>query len=560
MWRKALLKARNLAAILLAVVVCPVVSASPYGVVGHVPSEAVLEQIAAAGIEWVRVSMNWYMVEPEQDQFDWSIHDQVIEGAHRRGLKVFVTLAYTPQWATSGPVFQGVPNDPDDWRDFCYRAAARYRGKVAVWGMWNEPNLDGFWAGSRTEYLVEIMRPGAEAIRMADPRALVAGPELAHLSSGHWQDWLEYCIRFGADSLDVVTHHVYPSDSSASDVTRKLDEGGQYPWEPPSVKEVLRDTGWWGRPFWLAETGLRSTEFGESRQADFVEDLLETWFSPSRPSWVDRIFFYHIEDDPRFPDRSWGLLEPQPESRRKLAYDRYQESINSLFPDDAEFENLGKLVFAGPGDSFSATVRVRNTGYSTWTAAGGFELAVVGDEDGLIQAVEAFPSGVFVGPGDQLSFTVEVVIPSADPVSPDTTQTYEVALRMSGRGGYEFGDWHSVIAKASLYDPPRVVNHPEPQNVEAGVQARFSVQATGSDNLAFQWFRNGIELEDGPNIVGSKEAILEVWPESQSDTGEYLCRLRDRDRVVFSEPAELHLVESEAHSPRKLSAGRRVSH
>ena len=51
------------------------------------------------------------------------------------------------------------------------------------------------------------LAPGADAIRAADPEALIAGPALAHLTSGErdWYDWLLEILQHAAEGLDVVT-------------------------------------------------------------------------------------------------------------------------------------------------------------------------------------------------------------------------------------------------------------------------------------------------------------------------------------------------------------------
>ena len=59
----------------------------------------------------------------------------------------------------SGSEGSGVPNNPADYYDICFRAANRYQGSIEHWGMWNEPNLSQFWAGT----------PGAPAPAAAEP-------------------------------------------------------------------------------------------------------------------------------------------------------------------------------------------------------------------------------------------------------------------------------------------------------------------------------------------------------------------------------------------------------
>jgi hypothetical protein len=209
-----------------------------------------------------------------------------------------------------------VPNDPQQWAQFCLLAAKRYRSSIRYWGMWNEPNLDHFWAGSRQQYIDVILKPGADAIHAGNPNAQVGGPELAHLTSGDsdWYRWLYDTLRQAGDKLDFVTHHVYDSDNH-KDVTKKLEETTLFGGRPdlwdsvtPSVKEVLKAVGWWGRPFWLTETGWESGSggAGEAKQAAELRGLFDDWTTgQSGRDWVQKIFVYEIQDPAEGP--TWGL-------------------------------------------------------------------------------------------------------------------------------------------------------------------------------------------------------------------------------------------------------------
>src|SRR5918992_798286 len=97
-----------------------------------------------------------------------------------------------------------------------------------------------------------------------NPGAQVGGPDLAHLTAGNadWYDWLRQTLLEAGDRLDFITHHVYDTDGHR-DVTGRLESKTVFGGKPsfwdavaPSVKEVLRSTGWFGRkPFWLTQTG-----------------------------------------------------------------------------------------------------------------------------------------------------------------------------------------------------------------------------------------------------------------------------------------------------------------
>ncbi len=313
-----------LAALLLASLLparAAAVEASPYGINIHLPQGAELDRILDsardAGIGWVRIDFVWAYVETSQDRFDWRLYDAIVHEARERDIEVFATLAYTPQWATSGPYFTGVPDSPDDWADFCSRAARRYKGQIRYWGLWNEPNLDHFWAGTRQQYLNTIVKRGAAAIHAADPGARVGGPDLAHLTSGDsdWYEWLRETLVQEGSSLDFVTHHVYDADGPR-DVAKKLAGSTLFGNRPafwgtvnPSLQEVLDYAGWQGKPVWITETGWESGEVGEAKQAEYLRGLLDEWLTGRQDrTWIDKIFLYEM-DDADTPERpTWGLV------------------------------------------------------------------------------------------------------------------------------------------------------------------------------------------------------------------------------------------------------------
>lgn len=309
-------------------------AASPYGINVHAPAgdrlQPQLERVAQAGVGWIRIDLIWAAVETRRGAYDWRLYDALVAEARRRNLSILAIVAYTPAWATDGAEIAGVPRHSADWRRFVTRAAKRYRGKIAVWEVWNEPNLARFWQGTRQQYWDLILVPAADAIHRIDPKAMVAGPGLAHIGSRDWHHWLLETLRRAGDRLDVVTHHLYDADGFA-DVTAKLDGSTQFANQPglwdvvaPSVREVLKMADARDKPFWLTETGWQSEEVGETAQAEGYGGLLEEWLAGGTPrDWVRKIFFYELQDGSA--DFSWGVLRT--DGSLKPAYQAYRSFV-----------------------------------------------------------------------------------------------------------------------------------------------------------------------------------------------------------------------------------------
>jgi polysaccharide biosynthesis protein PslG len=290
--------------------------ALPYGINAHLPSSAQLDRVAETGIAWIRVDFNRFMLEPARGVYDWTTTDAVVSDARARGLNVYATLAYTPGWANGGQPLNVPPTDAGDWYRFVYTTVSRYRGYVQHWGMWNEPNLEGFFAGTREQHIDDILRVGAQAVRAADPGSAVLGPELAML--GDWWLWLYVVLKQAAEALDIVTQHAYE------------DTGNQVLVEMLTPRGIMVLTRTDAKELWLTETGWDTSEVSEEAQAAYYKQVLE---GVDKYGWLDKVFFYQLVDEPGSPDQ-WGILRV--DLSPKPAYEAYQRHIASQAPGAAK--------------------------------------------------------------------------------------------------------------------------------------------------------------------------------------------------------------------------------
>jgi hypothetical protein len=512
--------------------------ASSFGVNAHVPMDPVADEIAEAGIGWVRVDFEWRLIEPERDRYEWRLFDELIDRLEARGLRIFAGLGSTPAWATSGPEFNGVPSDSAQWQEFCFLVASRYRGRVDAWGIWNEPNSKRFWEGTRQEYIDILLLPGANAIHSADPGALVCGPDLAHLSSLHWDDWLADVIKQAGHVIDVVTHHIYPSWGRAFEVTYDLDQKLDLPFSSPSVRRLLQDTGWWGRPFWLTETGVESDRYGEGGQAEYYDDLLRDWFGP-RPEarWMDRIFFYHMYDGPQPAPHSFGIIENRSDLERKDAYYAYQRFIADAVIDDAEIVSHGFPDFVDSDTVAEIPVTVRNTGTTTWSSTTGHHLAVDIAVGGWSYTVTPLPQGTEIPP--EATVDLWVRLETAPDVTGQLRSVVTATARMADGSGHLFGDALQTDIVHTDFTPPVVHEQPLTIAVSAGEQASFEVAVESETQLRYQWRRNSVALSDGDGIAGSDTAWLQIDGVDGASEGHYDCVVTNEAGSVVTWAARL---------------------
>ena len=98
-----------------------------------------------AGIIWVRDRLRWGEIEPERGiRQEWGRYDHSAEAQIKHGLKVYQVFHDTPRWAKEDKSSRSMPDDLRDIYNFAVEMANRFKGKVAAWEVWNEPDIIHF--------------------------------------------------------------------------------------------------------------------------------------------------------------------------------------------------------------------------------------------------------------------------------------------------------------------------------------------------------------------------------------------------------------------------------
>jgi hypothetical protein len=238
----------------------------------HAPDRAV-----QAGVRWERIIFPWAEMQPASpDELRPGYFTDIqIEGQLKRGITLVGVVLYTPGWAATDPekgassvpkgLDRPITDKANTWANFIGRLAARYKGKVDSWIIWNEPDLidpetkvASNWAGSEAEFC-QLQKVGYQAIKRANPDAKVLLPGFSywHAREAGLEPYLKRLLDVAAkDSsapkndwyFDGVPLHPYanPLNSYALPqlyrrllADRKLDkpiwnvESNAVPWDDP---------------------------------------------------------------------------------------------------------------------------------------------------------------------------------------------------------------------------------------------------------------------------------------------------------------------------------------
>jgi polysaccharide biosynthesis protein PslG len=181
-----------------------------------------------------RNNLMWSRIEPQQGHFDWSAADYAVNAQVGAGIEPLMVLVGSPPWANNPPASSPdqasyVPEGDaafDRWvqaySSFAATAAARYKGKVRHWEIWNEENGRFTWLPRpNPERYARFYSSMRAAIKSADPGAKVALGGLNNLTAGHpdtvlGTDFLKRVYAAGVQP-DYVAVHPYSSKSQAPD-------------------------------------------------------------------------------------------------------------------------------------------------------------------------------------------------------------------------------------------------------------------------------------------------------------------------------------------------------
>ncbi|KQQ45267.1 glycoside hydrolase [Duganella sp. Leaf126] len=179
-----------------------------------------------AGFRYIRMhgllsdDMGVYRVDAQgKEHYSFQYIDALYDYLLSIKVKPFVELGFMPSQMASGDKtifwWRGnvtPPKNYEAWERLVKALTAHWTERygadeVASWyfEVWNEPNLDGFWAGSQADYF-KLYAHAARAIKSVDARYRVGGPATAGAA------WIPETIAYAAQHkvpLDFVSTHTY---------------------------------------------------------------------------------------------------------------------------------------------------------------------------------------------------------------------------------------------------------------------------------------------------------------------------------------------------------------
>lgn len=172
--------------------------------------------IAGTGAGYARMQSGWAKTEKVRGQYDFAWLDEMVDGVLEQGVRPWISLSYGNTIYGNGEtdLNAAIFEDEDTmqgWLAYVRTLVTRYRGKVGMYEIWNEPN--GGKDPERARKYAALFMKTAQLIREVDPDAKIAGLALAgtHLNfTRRVMDMLR--DEDGLHLMDYATFHPYEKD------------------------------------------------------------------------------------------------------------------------------------------------------------------------------------------------------------------------------------------------------------------------------------------------------------------------------------------------------------
>jgi Tol biopolymer transport system component len=267
------------------------------------------------GFNWAKSYVNWATVEPEPDQFRWIDPDNIVKAFGEQQIKILMRVHGTPAWARpADSSLSYPPKDMADFADFMTALVTRYKGQVAAYEIWNEPNLTYEWGDLTPDpaAYTEMLKTAYTVVKKIDPEVLVISGGLATTGAGSdtaYGDlaFLQGMYEAGAKGyFDAFGSHPYAYGRAPDDP----DPDGLSFSRVFEQHQLMQTNGDGDTPIWITEVGWvlqTNWDLGEHTAIGVTEkqqaEYLARAYVKAKQEWpfVQALFLFNLD----FSTVSW---------------------------------------------------------------------------------------------------------------------------------------------------------------------------------------------------------------------------------------------------------------
>ena len=239
----------------------------------------------------------WANLEPSKGRWDFSRLDKLVNLSTNHGVSVLITFGGTPAWASARPAEDGAygkgtaaePRDFKDWENYVRTVATRYRGRVKMYELANEPyfsELDAdleqrFFSGS-VHTMVAMAASAKKILKEIDPEIALYSPGFDNRPNR-----LDLFLKSGGGQyIDGVAVHLYTSNPKPEFMLDSLK----------AFKSVMVKHGIKNMPIICTEIGYDEKWIPKREMLLPFKDLLAAYVARAHvlgaAAGLDRLYWY----------------------------------------------------------------------------------------------------------------------------------------------------------------------------------------------------------------------------------------------------------------------------
>ncbi|RME12596.1 MAG: hypothetical protein D6802_03810 [Ardenticatenia bacterium] len=340
----------------------------PFGVNTFLQTEAdpgrverTLQMIEDAGFRWIRQEFPWEDLEIHRKGWfvdlrnheirnAWRKYDYIVERAEAHNITIIARLSNPPAWSRAagnevGP--QAPPDRLEDYCDYVQAVAARYKGRIRYYQIWNEPNIFPEWGtyAISPEQYARLLQTGYTCIKAVDPDAVVLTAPLAptiELTQRDFNDFLFLQRLYDAGAaqwFDVLAVQDYGLWSGPYD--RRMRPRVLNFSRPIYIRDIMRRNGDGQKAIWLSEMGWNSTPEGilpvfgrtpEELRARYAVEAFERVQREWPWTGVMTYWFFKQADESEKDQPQYYFRLVEPDFTPTAAYDAIKAYLTTLQP------------------------------------------------------------------------------------------------------------------------------------------------------------------------------------------------------------------------------------
>lgn len=301
------------------------------------PQPGEMEELAEAGIHWVRADFSWGGTEREPGRYDFSAYDRLLAALDPYHIRAVLILDYSNKLYDRG-LSPYTDAGREAFANWAVAAARHFRGRGVVWEMYNEPN-GSFWKPKRNDAnYIKLALAVGEALKENEPDTAYMGPAGVLIDLG----FLKECFQAGLlDYWDAVSVHPYrqrvPETADPEYAAlRKLIAS-----YAPRGKTIPIIAGEWGYPGTWLWPGMNNVLQANLLAREFLSDIADG---------IPLTMWYDWHDDGTDPNNQ--------ESNFGLVTFPYHKGANPVFTPKPSYYALQTIARTLEGYRFSKRLAV----------------------------------------------------------------------------------------------------------------------------------------------------------------------------------------------------------